>query len=68
MQMKHRLALRLRDFHAWGYVHRDLKAGNVMWVPRENRWTIINFGCAACTGQRARLAFSRAHAAPEVIS
>ena len=66
--MIHHLAMRLRDFHALGYVHRDLKPGNVMWLPRENRWTIIDFGCAARTGQSARLGLSLAYAAPEVIS
>ena len=66
--MIHHLALRLRDFHALGYVHRDLKPGNVMWLPRENRWTIIDFGCAARTGESARLGFTLAYAAPEVIS
>jgi serine/threonine protein kinase len=62
------LALRLRDLHALGFVHRDLKPGNVMWLPRENRWTVIDFGCTARTGDPARLGFSLAYAAPEVIS
>ena len=61
------LALRMKDFHAMGYVHRDLKPGNVMWLPRENRWTVIDFGCAARTGTPAPLAFSLAYAAPEVV-
>jgi serine/threonine protein kinase len=64
----HQLALRLRDLHEFGVVHRDLKPGNVMWLPRENRWTVIDFGCAARTGERARLCFSLAYAAPEVIA
>ena len=68
MQMMHQLALRMKDFHALGYVHRDLKPGNVMWLPRENRWTVIDFGCAARTGKPASLSFSLAYAAPEVIS
>ena len=58
--MIHHLALRMRDFHALGYVHRDLKPGKVMWLPRENRWTIIDFGCVARTGEFARLGFSLA--------
>ncbi|NJR43024.1 MAG: phosphotransferase [Akkermansiaceae bacterium] len=66
--MLHQLALRLIDLHALGYVHRDLKPGNVMWLPRQNRWTIIDFGCAARTGEPARLGFSLAYAAPEVIA
>jgi serine/threonine protein kinase len=66
--MMHQLALRLRDLHELGFVHRDLKPGNVMWLPRENRWTVIDFGCAARTGEHARLGFSLVYAAPEVIA
>jgi serine/threonine protein kinase len=67
LQMMYHLAQRLRDLHRLGYVHRDLKPGNVMWLPRENRWTVIDFGCAARSGEDARLGFSVAYAAPEVI-
>jgi serine/threonine protein kinase len=66
--MIHQLAVRLKELHALGYVHRDLKPANVMWLPRENRWTVIDFGCAARTGEDAKLGFSIAYAAPEVIA
>jgi serine/threonine protein kinase len=68
VQMISQIALRLRDLHKLGYVHRDLKPANVMWLPRQNRWTVIDFGCAAHTGEEARLGFSFSYAAPEVIS
>ena len=52
--------------HALGYVHRDLKPANVMWLPRQNRWTVIDFGCVARAGEAAPLSFTLAYAAPEV--
>eukprot|EP00892_Ulva_mutabilis_P002568 jgi/Ulvmu1/12311/UM088_0031.1 len=61
------VAKRLADLHAAGYAHRDLKPANVMWLPRENRWTLIDFGCAARIGDRAPLAFTLAYAAPETV-
>jgi serine/threonine protein kinase len=68
VQMMQQLARRLRDLHAMGFVHRDLKPGNVMWLPREDRWTVIDFGCVARTGEDAKLGFSIAYAAPEVVA
>ena len=53
--------------HEAGYVHRDLKPANVIWLPRENRWTVIDFGCAARVGTDAPLRFTLAYAAPEVF-
>ena len=48
-------------------MHRDLKPANVMLLQRENRWTIIDFGCAARSGVRSPLCFTLAYAAPEVV-
>ncbi|NJR42753.1 MAG: protein kinase [Akkermansiaceae bacterium] len=65
--MIHQVATRLKDLHAAGFVHRDLKPANIMWLPRENRWTIIDFGCVARVGEVASTGFSIGYAAPEVI-
>jgi Protein kinase domain len=67
MQVIQHLAMRLEALHAAGYVHRDLKPANVMWLPRENQWTVIDFGCAAEVGKEAPVALSISYAAPEAI-
>ena len=54
--------------HAAGYVHRDLKPSNVMWLPRQKRWTVVDFGCVARIGHTAPLSFTLAYAAPEVVA
>jgi hypothetical protein len=38
-----------------------------MWLPSQNRWTLIDFGCAAQIGQNARTGFSLVYAAPEAV-
>ena len=58
----------MADMHAAGYVHRDLKPANVMWLPRQNRWTVIDFGCVVRIGVTAPLSFTLAYAPPEVAS
>ena len=67
LQVIQHVAERLSDLHQAGYVHRDLKQSNVMWLPRENRWTLIDFGCAARIGEYAPLSYSLSYAPPEVI-
>ena len=57
----------LLDLHAAGYVHRDLKPANIMWMPSQNRWTLIDFGCAARIGSEANAGYSLLYAAPEVV-
>ena len=46
------LATRLKLLHAAGWVHGDLKPGNVLRRPRLHSWTLIDFGCTAKIGAR----------------
>ena len=66
MQVLSHLSKRLADMHDAGYVHRDLKPANVIGLPRQNRWTVIDFGCIARVGEIAALNFTLGYAAPEV--
>ena len=45
-----------------------LKPANVIWLPSNNEWTLIDFGCASRTGADAPLSFSLWYAPPEVIT
>ena len=67
MQIIGQVASCLAELHGQGWVHRDLKPGNVMFLPRTGSWTLIDFGLAARTGETARLGFTLAYAAPEVV-
>jgi serine/threonine protein kinase len=44
-----------------------VKQSNVLWQPRRNRWTLIDFGLVARIGTVAPAGFSLAYAAPEVV-
>jgi serine/threonine protein kinase len=59
------LSQRIADLHAAGYVHRDLKPGNVMWQPSTYTWVLIDFGLAARIGESAPLGCTPGYAAPE---
>ena len=67
LQIIHHICETLVDLHASGFVHRDLKPANIMWLPSQNRWTLIDFGCAARIGEQARTGFSLCYAAPEAV-
>lgn len=53
------------DLHTLGYVHRNLKGSNVLWLERENRWTLVDFACTARIGEAAELSFTLTYAPPE---
>ena len=57
----------MKDMHAAGYAHRDLKPASVILLPRENRWTVIDFGRAARIGSLAPVAGSVIFSPPQVM-
>ena len=57
----------LRVLHGAGYVHRDVKPGNLMWMSRKKHWTLIGFACATAANSKAPLAYNVSYAAPEVL-
>jgi Protein kinase domain len=67
LQVLMHVAERLKALHACGYVHRDIKPANIMWLPRQNRWTIIGFDLVARINEVASMGFSLPYAAPEVL-
>lgn len=67
MQVVHHICECLMDLHTAGYAHRDIKPGNIMWLPSQNRWTLIDFGCATPLGTIAGKAFTLPYAAPEAV-
>ena len=67
MQVLAHVATRLRDIHAAQYVHRDVKPAHIMLLPRENRWTIVDFDKAVPSGQAVPPAYTLSYAPPEVL-
>ncbi|NJR43898.1 MAG: phosphotransferase [Akkermansiaceae bacterium] len=50
MQALNLITEKLVKLHASGWVHRDLKPGNMLRLPSQHSWTLMDFGCAAEQG------------------
>ena len=50
LHMFHDLAQQLATLHGGGYVHRDLKPDNTLWLLQTQEWRLIDFGIAAPIG------------------
>ena len=44
------IAQKLEQLHHSGWVHRDIKPGNILRLPKLHAWTLMDFGCAARAG------------------
>jgi hypothetical protein len=62
------LVERVKELHGAGLVHRDLKPGNLMWLPSVNGFTVIDFGSTARAGEEACMSLTLAYAAPEAVA
>jgi serine/threonine protein kinase len=67
VQVLGHIAERVADLHEAGYIHRDLKPCNLMLLPKEEQWAIVDYGCVARIGVSEPLRFSLAYSAPEVV-
>ena len=65
MQVLANVAALTNDLHKLGYVHRNLKGSNVLWLERESRWALVDFACMARIGEATELSFTLSYAPPE---
>jgi eukaryotic-like serine/threonine-protein kinase len=65
LQVLGHVSQRIADLHQEGFVHRDLKPGNIMWQPRTYNWVLIDFGLVAGIQTNAPVGCTPGYAAPE---
>jgi serine/threonine protein kinase len=65
VQVLGHVSQRIADLHKEGFVHRDLKPGNIMWQPRTYSWVLIDFGLVARIKESAPVGCTPGYAAPE---
>jgi serine/threonine protein kinase len=65
VQVLGHVSQRIADLHKKGYVHRDLKPGNIMWQPRTYNWVLIDFGLVARIHESVSVGCTPGYAAPE---
>ena len=53
--------------HAAGFVVGGVRPSSVLWLPRQNLWTLTNFNRTVRTGGHAPGGAALAYAAPEVV-
>lgn len=54
MQIVLHLTRRFADLHLAGYVHRDVKPSNTLWLPSKNAWMLCDFASCARIGTTPR--------------
>lgn len=63
------IASQISDMHDAGYVHNNIKPGNLLWLPRQATWSAVDFSHACHIGTEAPAAVhTLAYAAPETVA
>lgn len=61
------VAERLHAVHSCGYVHCNVKPANVLWLPSQCQWRLVDFNLCTRTGEDVHVSAEVDYAAPEVV-